>query len=151
MGPPRRLRLRLPLASHHLPKAFTLLADPLQLPRIHPLITSVRAHPPSRDEAGLTRVDFDIDEKVPLWSGGPSVTNHYRARITTFPGQELVLRLSGWSSPNIRIETRYSTYEAGLEETVWFSAPWLVRGFAGRMLLTAHRRTLERVCALANG
>ena len=91
--------------------------------------------------------DFTIDENVPMLGGLVKVPNRYRGRNVRDDARPGVLRLSGWSSPGVRIELRYDVTPAQLVETLWMSAPWWVEPFVFKTLLHAHRRTLERVLA----
>ena len=127
---------------------FRLLSSPHELPRLHPLIGKIEVQSSVRD--GSREVfDFTIDEHVPMLGGLVKVPNRYRGRIVRDDSRPGVLRLSGWSSPGVRIEIRYDITPAQVTETLWLGAPWWIEPFVFSTALKAHQRTLEAVLALS--
>lgn len=147
--PVQRLRFTLALpAEVPFSKVFEHLVLPASMPRFHPFITQVHEQPERREGARIIR-DFEIDEGVPLFAG-LKVPNRYRGRITIDSNTPEVARMSGWSSPGIRIEARHESPVAGsYVETLWFSAPWLVRAFTRSQLISAHSRLMQALVSAA--
>jgi hypothetical protein len=126
-----------------------LLADPEALPRLHPLIDRVTVTG-LRSEGGREVVDFQIDERVPLFFGLLRVPNRYHGQLRVDPARPGRLELSGWSKPAVRIEVCYEVdgQEQGptlVEEHLWYSAPAPLRPFVARVIEAAHLQTLRRL------
>jgi len=129
--------------------AVKLLSSPQELPRLHPLIEKVDVQSCKRD--GPREVtDFTIDERLPILGGLVKVSNRYRGRCMRDDSHPGVLRLSGWSSPGVRIEVRYEITPAQIVETLWLAAPWWAGSFVFKTALKAHRRTLEAVLSVTS-
>ncbi|MDP1823500.1 MAG: hypothetical protein Q8L48_09665 [Archangium sp.] len=143
MQPTRRIRFRTgPLVDAQ--AALALLTTPQRLPRLHPLITRVEELP-VRVEGTVRIADFTVHEGVPLLGGLVKWPNSYRGRVALDASKPGTARLSGWSAPGVRVETRYVVLDGVLEETAWISAPWWVDPFVYRTFVEAHRRLLEAV------
>lgn len=132
-----------------------LLADPEALPRLHPLIDRVTVTG-RRGEGGREVVDFQIDERVPIFFGLLRVPNHYRGQLRLDPSQPDRLELSGWSKPAMRIEVRYELggQEQGptqVQEHLWYSAPAPLRPLVTRIIEAAHLQTLRRLAGVLAG
>lgn len=150
MGAPHRLRFRISVEGRAR-EVFALLSTPSELPRLHPLIRGVE-QTLLRKSGTVLCTDFSVEEDIPLLGGRFSVHNRYRGRVTVDAAQPLVTRLSGWSVPGVRIEARHRLSAADeLEETLWFSAPLIVRSLVRRQLLHSHAKTLEAAVAVACG
>lgn len=147
--PVQRLRFSLTLPAEVVfSKVLEQLVLPASMPRFHPFITKVYEQPERLEGTRIIR-DFEIDEGVPLFAG-LKVPNHYRGRIMLDSKAPDVARLSGWSSPGIRIEARHASPVAGTYvETLWFSAPWLVRAFTRSQLIVAHSRLMQALISAA--
>ena len=150
MGAPHRLRFRIGVEGRA-GEVLALLSTPSELPRLHPLIRTV-AQTSVRKSGTLLCTDFSVEEDIPLLGGRCSVHNRYRGRVTVDVAQPLVARLSGWSVPGVRIEARHRMSAPDeLEETLWFSAPLIVRPLVRQQLLHSHAKTLDAAVAVVCG
>jgi Polyketide cyclase / dehydrase and lipid transport len=122
--------------------ARALLADPNQLPKLHPLIERVTVLRQSReDDAEVTA--FELFEHVPM---GPfRVPNTYLGWICR-PDDAARLTLKGESTPGVRIHADFE-FVADPEgtlvrETLRVTVGWLLHHFVAKTAVDAHRRQL---------
>jgi hypothetical protein len=128
------------------------LSDPNKIPLRHPLIHRVEITR-SEQESNLSRVSFQVWEKVPLLM--LSIPNHYSGMITRDPSHPNELMMEAWSRPAVHLQMHLFIEESGgrctLTERAWIKAPWLVRSFVIRTFTAAHRSQFERLSALLAG
>jgi hypothetical protein len=121
---------------------YALMADPNNLPRLHPLIRRIAI---TRQDA--TRVEFELDETVPL---GPfSIHNRYTGTFELQPNAPRSLRTFGVSSPRVTVRAQF-TFDPErdgtlLRESVVITAPFGLQGFVTTTALDAHRQQLQAI------
>jgi hypothetical protein len=141
MTPTRRIRFRTArLLDAH--AALAKLTTPSLLPAIHPLITRVEEQP-VQTSGSVRSWDFTVHEDVPMLGGLVKWPNTYRGRVRLDATRPELARLSGWSSPGVRVENQYTVRGGAIEQLAWLSAPWWVDPFVERTFIEAHRRLLD--------
>lgn len=143
MQPTRRIRFRTARIVNA-QAALERLTTPQLLPQLHPLITRVEEQP-ERVEGSVHTWDFTVHEGIPMLGGLVKWPNTYRGRVAIDTSKPRIARLSGWSSPGVRVENRFTIVDETIEELSWISAPWWVEPFVFRTFVEAHRRMLETV------
>jgi len=141
MTPTRRIRFRTARLSDA-EAALARLATPQLLPTIHPLISRVEEQP-VKTSGSVRSWDFTVHEGVPMLGGLVKWPNTYRGRVSLDATRPERARLSGWSSPGVRVENLYTIRDGAIEQLAWLSAPWWVEPFVLRTFVDAHRRLLR--------
>jgi hypothetical protein len=125
------------------------LADPSQIPSIHPLIyrTEITSR---RKEGTIEAIAFDIWEKVPLF--GLSIPSRYRGEVRRDLSSPALVLLEAWSQPGIHFLIHFRIEESSadqcqVKEDVWIEAPWLLRSFLQKTVSAAHQTQLSNLDA----